>query len=142
MLVFDHLIHNTDRHEKNFGFIRDAETLKIERFAPLFDNGSSFAWNCSLSSSHSPETKPFCETREAQLALVQHIPDIPDPTLVRGILSEVYEQFGIPEIRYQIATDDLKHSYAMLSERIRSETISLARSSVPGQSQTEEELER
>lgn len=142
MLVFDHLIHNTDRHEKNFGFIRDAETLKIERFAPLFDNGSSFAWNCSLSSSHSPETKPFCETREAQLALVQRIPDIPDPAFVRGILLEVYEQFEIPEIRYQIATEDLKRSYAMLSERIRSETISLAGSSVPGQSQTEEEPER
>lgn len=142
MLVFDHLIHNTDRHEKNFGFIRDAETLKIERFAPLFDNGSSLAWNCDSLLSYSPETKPFCETREEQLALVQHIPDIPDPAFVRGILLEVYEQFGIPEIRYQIATEDLKRSYVMLSERIRSETISLAGSSVPEQSQAEEDPER
>lgn len=142
MLVFDHLIHNTDRHEKNFGFIQNAETLKIERFAPLFDNGSSFAWNCGSLSSYDHETKPFCKTREAQLELVQHIPDIPDSTLVRGILSEVYEQFGIPEIRYQIATEDLKHSYAMLSERIRSEAISLAGSSAPEQNQEEEELER
>lgn len=142
MLVFDHLIHNTDRHEKNFGFIRDAETLKIERFAPLFDNGSSFAWNCDSLLTYSPETKPFCETREEQLALVQHIPDIPDPAFVRGILLEVYEQFGIPEIRYQIATEDLKRSYVMLSERIRSETISLAGSSVPEQSQAEEDPER
>ena len=76
------------------------------------------------------------------MGLVQHIPDIPDPTLVRGILSEVYERFGIPEIRYQIATEDLKRSYVMLSERIRSETISLAGSSVSEQSQAEEEPER
>lgn len=76
------------------------------------------------------------------MELVQHIPDIPDSALVRGILSEVYEQFGIPEIRYQIATEDLKHSYAMLSERIRSETISLAGSSAPEQNREEEELER
>ena len=55
---------------------------------------------------------------------------------------KINEQFGIPEIRYQIATEDLERSYAMLSERIRSATISLAGSSVPKQSQAEEEPER
>lgn len=142
MLVFDHLIHNTDRHEKNFGFICDPDTLQVRRFAPLFDNGSSFAWNCDQSLSGGSETKPFCRTREAQLELVQRIPDIPDPGLVRRVLSEVYEQFGIPEIRYQIAVEDLNRSYAMLSERIRSNAISFAEPSVSGQNQEEEELER
>ena len=27
MIVFDHIIHNTDRHERNFGIIRDPDTL-------------------------------------------------------------------------------------------------------------------
>lgn len=141
MLIFDHLIHNTDRHEKNFGFICDPSTLQIRKFAPLFDNGSSFAWNCERSFSGGSETKPFCETREAQLELVQYVPDIPDPKLVCGLLSEVYEQFEIPEIRYQIATEDLNRSYTMLSERLHSNIISLAGSSVSGHSQEQEEEE-
>jgi len=45
MIVFDHLIHNTDRHERNFGVIRDSDSLEILGFAPLFDSGSSFGWN-------------------------------------------------------------------------------------------------
>lgn len=141
MLIFDHLIHNTDRHEKNFGFICDPDTLQIRKFAPLFDNGSSFAWNCDRSLSGASETKPFCRTRETQLELVQRIPDIPDPGLVRRILLEVYEQFEIPEIRYQIAVEDLNRSYAMLSERLHSDIISLAGLPVAGHSQGQEEEE-
>lgn len=42
MIVFGHIIHNADRHERNFGVIRDPDTLKIRRFSPLFDTGSYF----------------------------------------------------------------------------------------------------
>ena len=41
MLAFDYLINNSDRHYGNFGFIRDANTLKFIGPAPLFDHGNS-----------------------------------------------------------------------------------------------------
>lgn len=41
MIVFDTLIGNTDRHQDNFGIIRNENTGKIIRFAPLYDNASS-----------------------------------------------------------------------------------------------------
>lgn len=41
MILLDALIYNTDRHFGNFGFLIDNKTMKIKRFAPIFDNGSS-----------------------------------------------------------------------------------------------------
>ncbi|MCM3389222.1 HipA domain-containing protein [Ureibacillus chungkukjangi] len=40
MIIFDTLIGNTDRHQDNFGVIRDEETGQ-QRFAPFYDNSSS-----------------------------------------------------------------------------------------------------
>ncbi|MCI8425852.1 MAG: helix-turn-helix domain-containing protein, partial [Adlercreutzia sp.] len=40
MIVCDYLVANTDRHWRNFGLVRDVETLEY-RPAPLFDSGSS-----------------------------------------------------------------------------------------------------
>ena len=44
MLVVDYLLANTDRHYGNFGFIRDVNTLKYLRFAPIYDTGTAL-WN-------------------------------------------------------------------------------------------------
>lgn len=38
MLVFDSLVHNTDRHANNFGILRDCRTGDVTGFAPLFDH--------------------------------------------------------------------------------------------------------
>ena len=43
--MFDFLISNEDSHYNNFGFIRDVNTLKFIKFAPLFDNGCSLWYN-------------------------------------------------------------------------------------------------
>lgn len=40
MVIFDTLIGNTDRHQDNFGIIRNEKT-GVHRFAPLYDNSSS-----------------------------------------------------------------------------------------------------
>ncbi|MBA2174833.1 HipA domain-containing protein [Halobacillus locisalis] len=42
MILFDTLIGNTDRHQDNFGVIRNEETGE-QRFAPFYDNSSSLA---------------------------------------------------------------------------------------------------
>ncbi len=41
MFVVDYLMMNTDRHMKNFGIIRNVETLEWVRTTPIFDTGQS-----------------------------------------------------------------------------------------------------
>jgi len=39
MFLVDYIVVNFDRHMKNFGVIRNVETLKWERVCPIFDTG-------------------------------------------------------------------------------------------------------
>ena len=41
MYLIDYIMMNYDRHMKNYGFIRNVDTLKITRFMPIFDTGQS-----------------------------------------------------------------------------------------------------
>ncbi|MFB5761164.1 HipA domain-containing protein [Paenibacillus medicaginis] len=41
MIIFDTLIGNTDRHQDNFGMIRDEVSSRSLSFAPFYDNSSS-----------------------------------------------------------------------------------------------------
>lgn len=41
MFVVDYLLMNTDRHLKNFGVIRNVNSLEWVRLTPIFDNGQS-----------------------------------------------------------------------------------------------------
>lgn len=52
MMIFDALIHNTDRHFGNFGLLVDNKTNESKALAPIFDNGLSlfnFAMDDDLS---------------------------------------------------------------------------------------------
>lgn len=44
-ILTDYVITNTDRHLKNFGVLRDTNTLKFVGMAPIFDSGNSMFWN-------------------------------------------------------------------------------------------------
>lgn len=55
MIVCDDVIANHDRHRRNFGIVRNVETLEC-RPAPLFDSGSSL----------------WCDTATADLAAGEH----------------------------------------------------------------------
>ena len=72
MLVLDYLIANEDRHYNNFGFIRDAITLKYKKVAPIYDNGCSLGYNSmSFSKNFNPDWKPFMHGKiTSQLELV------------------------------------------------------------------------
>lgn len=45
MLLTDFLITNTDRHWENFGILRDPDTLQFIKLAPIFDSGTSMAYD-------------------------------------------------------------------------------------------------
>lgn len=48
MIAADFVIHNTDRHLNNFGYVRDVESGRLLGFAPLFDSGSAFTSSNNL----------------------------------------------------------------------------------------------
>lgn len=73
MIVCDDVLANRDRHWRNFGLIRNVETLEC-RVAPLFDSGSSL-WSDVPTrdmayTGHGFETKPFRSEPNDQLRLV------------------------------------------------------------------------
>lgn len=109
MIVFDILIGNTDRHEKNFGIIRNSNTLEVLKFAPLFDSGSCLGWNGTK------EIKPFANTRKEQLELTDsfHI-ELPNLTEMEHIIQAAYEDFQIPESCFQKAKRELKENYLFI----------------------------
>lgn len=128
MLLLDHIIHNTDRHEKNFGILRNADTMETIGMAPLFDSGSCLRWNDEM-----VFTKPFAQKREEQIGLLQSLPcDVPDPGQVKEIIQDAYESFCIPEKVFDIACSDVDTSYDMLATK---ELLSMERK------ENEEDLE-
>ena len=66
MIILDYLTMNYDRHMKNFGIIRNVQTLKWEKTTPLFDNGQSM--NCDTITSqmnfNNGEGKLFYDTHK------------------------------------------------------------------------------
>lgn len=66
MMAVDALLDNNDRHLGNFGVIRNVETLRFERAAPLFDCGSSL-WPRAQDR---PSFAPFAENTNQQADLI------------------------------------------------------------------------
>lgn len=73
MIVLDYLMMNEDRHQGNFGLIRNAETLEWLRPAPIFDTGSALCFRF-ITSRIKPNAvipcKPFKTSHEEQIKLV------------------------------------------------------------------------
>jgi len=72
MLVLDYVISNEDRHYNNFGFIRNATTLKWSGLAPVFDSGTSL-WNNTPHVGSTLECKPFRKSHVEQIKLVEDL---------------------------------------------------------------------
>ena len=89
MIVLDYLIGNTDRHFRNFGLIRDADSLEWIGSSPLFDCGASLGYNVlteNLSSYRPTPCKPFRDSFHDQLMLVKDMSWI-DPYALDDALS-------------------------------------------------------
>ena len=55
MIVCDDIMANTDRHFRNFGIVRNVETLEC-RPAPIFDTGTSLWCDVELAALGAAET--------------------------------------------------------------------------------------
>lgn len=73
IMVFDMVILNTDRHYGNFGFIVNNSTGKIEKVAPVFDNGMSLLHQ-ALDSDFKDESflESYFELREVTFAYIEY----------------------------------------------------------------------
>ena len=73
MLVLDYLIANEDRHQTNFGVLRDANTLQYIGSAPIYDSGTSL-WldkpTQMIGDITKVRCKPFKNSHEEQINLV------------------------------------------------------------------------
>ena len=72
MLTVDYIIANTDRHWRNFGFIRTVDTLEWIGFSPIYDSGTSL-W-CKTNHVGNPvETKTFYKEPNRQIRLIKDL---------------------------------------------------------------------
>jgi len=77
MIIVDYLIRNTDRHIGNYGILRNSETLKWEKTAPLFDNGNSLWHNAQgieyINGDTKSSSRSFTGENEKNISLVGNI---------------------------------------------------------------------
>lgn len=96
MLTCDYILANYDRHYRNFGAIRNVETLSWKGFAPIYDSGSSL-WARTATPEISPfnyNSKPFKSDHQKQFMLVRDLSWLDEKRLlgfendVRDVLSQ------------------------------------------------------
>lgn len=90
MLCLDFLIMNVDRHWGNFGFIRNVNTLEIERPAPIFDNGNSLWYDMAHIPEHFDKAKTFRNKHRTQIKLVRDFSGI-DFAMLRYVPAQAKE---------------------------------------------------
>ena len=74
MIVCDYIIANYDRHYRNFGAIRNVNTLEWTGIAPIFDSGSSlWATQPTTRIGTTYKSKPFKPSPDDQLELVDNL---------------------------------------------------------------------
>lgn len=86
LFLTDAILANTDRHTRNFGVMRNVETLQFTRFAPIFDSGASL-W-CDKEMLEYPkdykfQMKPWGKESQKLLPLFTNIPTWDTKTLER-----------------------------------------------------------
>lgn len=93
MIVLDYIIANEDRHQNNFGLIRNADSLQWIGAAPIFDSGSSLGYDRlagSILSGKDIVCKPFKKRHEDQIKLVTNF-DWVDFDALSGLEDEIAE---------------------------------------------------
>lgn len=92
MIVLDFLIANEDRHQNNFGVVRNSETLEYLGAAPIFDSGTALWFNqfAHMIGKTRVRCKPFKNGHDEQIKLVNSF-DWLDLNTLHGIDEELRE---------------------------------------------------
>jgi len=96
MIVCDYVLANTDRHWRNFGIVRNVDTLDC-RPAPIFDSGSSLWYNVATELLERVEyayaSRPFNSNPVRQLLMTPTI-DWLDVAVLDGYADEIEALFA------------------------------------------------
>lgn len=93
MLVLDYLMVNEDRHQNNFGAVRNADTLEWIGAAPIYDSGTALWFDQPtplIGSMNKMVSKPFKRSHDEQIKLVSSF-DWLDLNALTGIDEELRE---------------------------------------------------
>ncbi len=127
-IVLDYLIANEDRHQGNFGAVRNADTLEFVGAAPLFDNGSSLWFTlptAQIRANARVDCKPFKPEHTEQLRLVGDFDWLDTDALINigDIAREVFaDSEFVDPARADAIASALDERANMLKEHIRSYT--------------------
>lgn len=108
MVTLDCIFHNTDRHEKNFGYIK--KECNEYQFAPLYDNGCCLGINNDTSFIRDKDMKLLQNKRRdilEQFGLALNI----DKRYSFSELERIYNLFSIPENLYEKAKKELNAGF-------------------------------
>ena len=112
MFILDYIIMNIDRHMKNFGVIRDVNTLKWLRTTPIFDNGESMQCDKLTNeiSFNNGEGKFFSNTNKNYDDMLKYIKNIKRINVnnLDGIVNE-YKEVLEKYQPYTDMTEERKH---------------------------------
>ena len=152
MIVLDYIIANEDRHLKNFGAIRNAETLEWIGMAPIYDSGSSLGYDKlagQIGSEHNITCKPFKKSHEEQLKLVSSFDwiDIEKLVNVRTLIMETFTKESaseyIDEVRSKAIADTVEKRIINIAEMAMSYEYITQKDEVPQmEACNEEELKQ
>ncbi|MFB9275503.1 HipA domain-containing protein [Cohnella cellulosilytica] len=128
MIVTDYLIANEDRHQNNFGIVRNADTLEWLGAAPIYDSGSSLWFSKPtplISAAGKITCKPFKQDHNEQIKLVTSF-DWLDLSKLRHIEDEFREilkgSLFVDEARSDALCKALRKRIEMLAEIVHSRT--------------------
>ena len=123
MMVLDFLIANEDRHQNNFGVVRNADTLEWIGASPIYDSGSSLWFTKPTALIHpnaKVSCKPFKSLHEEQIKLVSSF-DWLDLTALCGIEDEFREI-----VRRSVFIDDARREAICKALKGRVELLAAA----------------
>lgn len=125
MFACDFVLANRDRHYRNFGVIRNVETLEVTRLAPVFDTGSCLWSDATLLEApidFDYIAKPFKANGMRpfeQLRLFEGYYDWLDPSALGDFPDRVREILGenpnIPERRIEAIAREVQHKTEVLA---------------------------
>ncbi len=140
MIVVDFLLANEDRHQNNFGLIRNAETLEWIGVAPIFDSGSSLGYDkieSQILNEKAVGCKPFKKSHKEQLKLVKSFEWINFDT-IKDFDKEIKEILSSAE---EYSDDFRTNAIAKMFKRRLEYLHGIAMSTVQSQDNIEEDIE-
>ncbi len=126
MFVCDVILANSDRHYRNFGLIRDTDTLRYTKIAPVYDSGSCLWYDkprLVYQSDYDYETKPFGMPPDK---LLEQFHDMSwfDPDKLKGFTEEAAEILAgnpyMPDHRLNRILEGLNQNVEAVSEHAAS----------------------